>query len=686
MDTSASICHFLIGPPGSGKSTLAAQMCQIIPNSRVVSTDHIRETLYGDESIQGNWPEIEEIILAEIKEAIANHRVVIYDATNARRAWRMGLLIKLADVEGFQWVAWHLKTPLQQCQEWNQKRERQVPSEIIEETFQNLKNFPPLTAEGFIAVYTLNPTQSGNPADEIQSKIERLNRSIVNRANRTQNQQIFFHSYSRLLDFDRLLFLISLLAQYPGLGTLHSENPALLQQILGGEADFQTDLSEICAVLEKSSGLIYADAYDVSKDLEWLENNQFLTPSATTQNLTVEVVSDVSIASHPYSDIEPFKRLLSTIRFILQNPMHWDSELGSLRSLVTAMQQQGIIVGDQTDAIRKDIERVLKPFKILPDFALKRGYFIGTGVLTSSQLTKVFYILQSQAKNLQDPIALEIFEAFEERMKRGKLDIHSAYPVRAICNRTIVDSQLLPQSALARNVEQLEDEIAQGRVLELKRFASAGRYGEDPEDFFRVCPLQIVFHNIGWYLGFEILEGDYQGLLQFERLDRLFRGYPHPATIDTKLQQQSLNKLQKLYQASGGLFLGKDVQAQRKFLGRDAADRATVTIQVELWFNDYAFRFISEGTQRFPISQMKMSPKLSDSSTSQRQASIFTLSKTSDTEHSNRFRVMLPCWSMQDIDLRRWILGFGNTVKVIEPPELATAVADIGKAISALYT
>ena len=62
--------------------------------------------------------------------------------------------------------------------------------------------------------------------------------------------------------------------------------------------------------------------------------------------------------------------------------------------------------------------------------------------------------------------------------------------------------------------------------LELKRFAGGGRFTDEPDQFFKVWPLQIVFHNIGWYLGYEIAAGPNAGLLEFERLDRLFRGHP----------------------------------------------------------------------------------------------------------------------------------------------------------------
>ena len=63
-------CHFLIGSPGSGKSTLAAQMIQSISSSQIISTDQIRAQLYGDAATQGNWAEIESVVLTEIKEAI----------------------------------------------------------------------------------------------------------------------------------------------------------------------------------------------------------------------------------------------------------------------------------------------------------------------------------------------------------------------------------------------------------------------------------------------------------------------------------------------------------------------------------------------------------------------------------------------------------------------------------------
>jgi predicted kinase len=675
------LCHMLIGPPGSGKTTLARQMHQAILNSSVISTDQIRKDLYGDETHQGQWVEIEAAIHQHVKNALELDQSIIYDATNAKRLWRMGLLRSLADLN-LTWVGWHLTTPLDTCQKWNAQRDRAVPAPVIEQMYAALQQFPPQPAEGFAAVSNIDPAQGINA---IQSKLGALNRSITNRANRTRHSDIQLHRYSTLLDFDRLMHLISLLVKYPGLGHLYDRDPEQLRDLLWGKKLSPSEpLDEICAVVAQQKGDLYADPREIAQDLAWLEENGLLSPTPTNAALTRPPYHHPTVNPHSYTDWDSFNRLLTTIRFIGHHPFCWNPEQSSsLKSLVSALQQQDLITGDRQAAVRKDIEQVLKPFGILPNFRMRRGYFLGSGILSERELLKAASLLQAQAKNIQDPAALAILETLQERLQRSQHDLEELYPVRAICNRTIINPEMLPTSASAKTPDKLEAEIEAGQLLELKRFAGVGRFDDQPNDFFRAWPLQIVFHNIAWYLGYEIADGPEAGLLQFERLDRLFRGRPQAQQRGLVAQRKALHRLQQLYQACGGLYLGTSAQAQQQFLSHDENIHAAAALHLELWLTDPIFSFVSEGTQRFPLGQMKMSPKLTGNSS--KLNALFSLPKSDDPQYPNRLRVELPSWSKDDRDLRRWILGFGSAVKVISPPEMVYQIHDIGCAIAELY-
>jgi predicted kinase len=697
------ICHFLIGVPGSGKSTFAAILAKL-GNYRIVSTDAIRQELYGDAAIQGEWSQIEEIAISQIRDAIASgghsraiaqSYAIIYDATNAKRAWRMELMMKLNSlgVGGeVQWMAWYLQTPLETCFAWNQKRTRTVPDNVIKEMSKSLQDFPPIPAEGFAAVKEIDITSPNFDIQQIQTQIKRLPRTLINRTNRTLHRHITLHSYSKLLDFERLMHLISLIIRYPGIGNLQATDSSLVESIFGTVVQFGSALDEVTAIMGKLYARIYADKSAIASDLHWLEKNGLIgvgglhscsVPPESREEANQTPTSS-SLVTHAYSDLDTFTRLVQTIRFILHHPFLQDSGKGSLKTLVSALRENGIIVGDGLDNVRKDIERVLKPYKILPEFPLRDGYFAGTAILSQQELIKVFGVLQSQAKSLDDPVALDIYETFADRITRSKQGVSSVYPVRGIANRCMIDPEFLPQDALSNNLQQLEEAIANGEILELNRFPGGGKFALDEEGFFLAYPLQIVFCNLAWYLGYECEGGKYGGLFRFERLDRLFIGKPQRQVRSRLEQEKSLQKLQKLYTVSAGIFLGYSASEQRLFLSKDKRERDKVCVTVELWFNDAIFRFITEGTKRFPAQQMKMSPPVNGRKLTLPK-SIFCLSKTGDKGFPNRFQVVLPKWSLNDVEFLRWIVGFGGNVKVVQPEDLVEKVKGIGEAIVGVY-
>lgn len=155
--------HCLVGLPGSGKSTFA-QLLQRLTGAMVISTDRIRGDLYGDPEIQGEWATVETQVLTRYREAIAQGKGVIYDATNYHPVWRREIMAKFRAITGDPWIAWWLDPPLNQCLAHNQGRSRQVDPAIITMMAAHLTEDPPHPADGFAQViHCVGTTQAGDP-------------------------------------------------------------------------------------------------------------------------------------------------------------------------------------------------------------------------------------------------------------------------------------------------------------------------------------------------------------------------------------------------------------------------------------------------------------------------------------------------------------------------------------------
>jgi predicted kinase len=679
----SAICHFLIGVPGSGKSTLASQWIKKDPNCIVVSTDEIRVQLFGGEQVQGDWKLIESELLTRVCAAIASGLSVIYDATNVKRAWRMDTLQKFACVGVKTCMGWHLQTPLEECYRRNQQRQRQVDENIIASYAELLKEFEPIEAEGFAQVTSISMLRREFDFEKIQTQIQKLQRTMTNRRNR--NNRKILHQYSKLLDFERLMHLIALLLRYPGAGLLHVTHPKSLQNLIGN-ISVTDSLSEISALMTSRYHPIYANSEALANDLDWLEKNGIIGEQGLDKNIEVsDYTQDISqFDAHTYSDFDLFVRLLKIIRCMVHYP-YFRYEDGQKGQETFYQSLRSRIYGISQSQLRKDIERVLHPYKILPNTTMKRAYFLGTAILAKHELNEVFNVLHSHVHELDDPIAFSTYEAFEKKLELSqllKLE-HDSYPVRAIASQPIVDINTLPDYAAYKKLDEITDAIVSGRALVLDRFSSAGSHLGDPHanESLEVWPLQIVFYNIGWYLGYECKDSKNANLFKFERLDRIFIRQTLNETRSLSKQRQALLSLETLYKASYSLFISNSVESQQKYL--DKKQRAFVEILLEIWCNDNIFRFISEGTKRFPPNNIKMSKRLGISQ--QASKKMFVLPQTGDPKFPHCFQVTLPSWSVDDVDLRRWIVGFGGNIKVKKPPAIVEQIKAIGDAISHVY-
>lgn len=135
----------LCGVPGSGKSTYARNKVNNDSNIVWLSSDAIRERLYGDANCQDDPGKVFEIMQKEAVEALEKGFDVIYDATSITRKARAGILNAVPKyVQKCCVIIW---APIDICIERDKARARTVGKEVIDKM---LKRFEaPFYDEGF---------------------------------------------------------------------------------------------------------------------------------------------------------------------------------------------------------------------------------------------------------------------------------------------------------------------------------------------------------------------------------------------------------------------------------------------------------------------------------------------------------------------------------------------------------
>jgi predicted kinase len=145
----------LIGAPASGKSTHAEKLAAEY-NAAVISTDRIRAALYGNESIQGYWPDIEAVLYKDIKNAIKANKNIILDSTHYKKEYRAKIINQFSlDVLGAnssEFSAYYFNYPFALIYRRNKHRPRRVPFEVLAAMYSELSAAPPLLSEGFKSI------------------------------------------------------------------------------------------------------------------------------------------------------------------------------------------------------------------------------------------------------------------------------------------------------------------------------------------------------------------------------------------------------------------------------------------------------------------------------------------------------------------------------------------------------
>lgn len=681
-------CHLLIGQPASGKTTLARALAPLLtgpsePPAVILSTDAIRAEVFGDAAVQGPWQEIQKLLHQRLIAAVEQGIPVIVDATHARRAWRLALTQSLLLPRPVEWIGWWLFTPLPTCLAWNARRDRPVPLPVIQEMAAALADphFGPSRAEGFAAICSVVPTHQDELEPVLRVHLQGLDQRIRAAGNRERRLQR--HGYSRLLDLERLLFLIRLLITYPDLDGGDHGTSSELESLLSPPP--QGDLADrAAAYVARLHGECYGDASAIRVDLAWLEANGFCSanPVQTPIRLaplpsTGDGRGGVHGGVPPMGDGAVFLRVMTLLRHLLQVPFDRQREPGvSLQQHLIAA--TGAIPGGylpgESATLRKDIEKILTPygFRTRND-NVRHGYCLGTAVLSAPRLREVHDVVRQAAGRLADPSAQDLLTELDERLGWAGIRHEDSTPVRSYARHVVVDSALVRSDSLAapHRAEAIERAIATRRRVLLRRFPWAGSHAESPSGELRVWPLQLIFHNVGWYLLFEEDHlGREQGLIRSERLDRLSLV---PAQGDLHRSDEAhaaaLARLERLLHVSGGIYFGEELETQLAISSPSPQRRARALATLRFRCAPWAFAFLREGLQRYPIEHCRFSRPLAGDSWWHHPRAPHVLEPNPATDsHPYPIELDLPLWTLErDIDLRTWLFAFGAGIRIEHP-------------------
>jgi predicted kinase len=686
--TPALRCHLLIGQPASGKTTLAKALAPLLsapgePPAQVLSTDAIRAEVFGDAAVQGPWVDIQQRLHQRIQECVATGIPVIVDATHARRAWRLALTQALPLPAPVEWIGWWLYTDLPTSLEWNSRRERAVPVPVIQEMAAALADphFGPSRAEGFAAICAVVPTHHNDLTEVLQAELAGLDQRIRSATNRERKLQR--HGYSRLLDLERLLHLIRLLSTWPDLAATDPASAEELEAILSPLP--QGDLADrAAAFLGKLQGACFADASAIRNDLAWLEANGFCSAIPSTSPVQLAPAPRAAAPIHgglpPMGDGPVFVRVMTLLRHLLQVPFDRPAERGSNlhQHLITATETiPGAYLPGETATLRKDLEKLLTPYGFRNrNDNVRHGYCLGTAVLSPARLREVHNVVQQAAGRLADPSAQDLLAELDERLGWAGISADGLPPVRSYARHAVVDTQLVRRDSLAapRRAEAIEAAIVEHRRVLLQRYPGVGSFAGSPAGELRVWPLQLIFHNVGWYLLFEEDQvGREQGLIRSERLDRLAM-----ARGDGDLRRNpeqhaaAINRLERLLHHSGGIFFGSDLEQQLSVASSSVQRRTQALVTLRFCCSPWAFAFIREGLQRYPIEHTRFSrPLPGDSWWHHPKAPHVLEPGPADASHPYPVELDLPPWTVAaDIDLRSWLFAFGGGIRIEQPDVL----------------
>ena len=368
------------------------------------------------------------------------------------------------------------------------------------------------------------------------------------------------------------------------------------------------------------------------------------------------------------------------MRHLLQQPFDRSSERGANlhQHLIAATEAiPGAYLSGETATLRKDLEKILTPYGFRNrNDNVRHGYCLGTAVLPAARLQELHNVLRQSAGRLADPSAQNLLVELDERLDWAGISANGLAPVRRYARHAAVDTKLVRRDSLAapRRADAIEAAVVEHRRVLLQRYPGVGSFADSPEGELRVWPLQLIFHNVGWYLLFEDDQvGHEQGLIRSERLDRLASPPSHGGLRRSPEEHAAaISRLERLLHHSGGIYFGADLEQQLAIASPSAQRRSQALVTLRFCCAPWAFAFIREGLQRYPIEHTRFSKPLpGDNWWHHPKAPHVLESGAADASHPFPVELDLPPWTVAaDVDLRSWLFAFGGGIRIESPDAL----------------
>jgi predicted DNA-binding transcriptional regulator YafY len=363
--------------------------------------------------------------------------------------------------------------------------------------------------------------------------------------------------------------------------------------------------------------------------------------------------------AHPYQDQTALNRLLLLIAVFIRQPGIGCSEESNLAltgthhnaltSVATGLEQLSIeidreIAASSVPTLRKDLE-FLRKYGIIEERMYRWGYYLGTGIFSHQELQVAVQALKDIGNRLGDPSVRELYQKLEKRLRGLELGERDLYPVRSQLNQSIVHTnpdqmreQKLYRSTLFDRLSDVETAIVTGQAIEI--YYARAPYQTGTTHHLQVYPLQLIYHDVAWYLICDRIDSGYLAAIRLDRLSNHLCQLTHLPPRGKSAQLDRLKVIDRLLHNGWGLSLGSNEQQFQELNGAEG-------IEIKVRFFGKVAPFIQEGEKRHP-----------------RQKIVIKKDLNGKLDFIN-YSIILPERSLPEFF--RWVRQFGSQALVLSP-------------------